>query len=118
MTPMNESIEKDDVTMPSVRPRAMMAKARLKEPSTNLATANGLLVLNGSALGRSIGWGCCCCCACWPLAGWAGVLKRAAAGFSGPAGWVLDGFSMVAEVSERDYASEITDWTIRYREMS
>lgn len=111
MTPMNESMEKDVVTTPSVSPRAMMAKARLKEPSTNLATANGLLVLNGSALGSSIGWGCCC--ACWPLTGWAGVLKRAAAGFSGPAAWVLDGFSMTAEASERYYASESTGLTIR-----
>lgn len=93
MTPTNESIEKDVVTTPSDRPRAIMAKARLKEPSTNLETANGLLVLNGSALGSSRG--CNCCWAGRPFEGWAGELIRAAAGFSGPLDWVLDGLSIL-----------------------
>lgn len=74
----------------------MMAKARFKEPSTSLETANGLLFLNGSGLGSPTGCrGCKCCWACWPLAGWGGELKRAAAGFSEPLGWVVDEFSMV-----------------------
>lgn len=116
MTPRKELNMYDVVTRPRHRPRAMMAKTRLKEPSASLATAKGLLVLNGSALGRSTCWNCCW--AGWPLTGWAGELRRAAAGFSGPLGEVLDGLSMVGEARERKgHGYENAGWTIRYREV-
>lgn len=124
MTLINECIRYDLMTTLSDRPKAMMAKTRLKEPSASLATANGLLVLNGSALGSSTGWNCC-----WAgrlLTGWAGELRRAAAGFSGPLGWVLEGLSMgewrrarkrERERERRGHGYENGGWTSRYREV-
>lgn len=107
ITTMKESNVKLEVTRPSEMPRVMMAKTRLKPPSTSFATLNGLLSLKGSTLGSSTGWNCC-----WPgcwFVEWAGMLKRAATGFSGmvcagagAAAWLLDGWlAMMGRESSR-----------------
>lgn len=72
----------------TIKPNEIIAMTRFKVPSVNLEMLNVLLVLNGSAMGRSRG-----CNRCAALA----VLGLAAGGISGLLGSVFNGLFMVDE---------------------
>lgn len=77
------------VNLVTIKLNEIIATTRFNDPSANLKMANVLLVLNGSAMGRSGGWNRRAAPA---------VLALAAAGISRLLGWLINGLSMVKEV--------------------